>query len=58
MLGYFWLTSSTRGAASAGKYRIVRVGNGIAVEASDVSSPDIIGAKACDYILISKTLFV
>src|SRR5574341_485108 len=55
LLEYFWLTSSTTGIASVGKYSIVRVGKGIgAVDDVDSSSPaNFICASACDYILIS-----
>jgi hypothetical protein len=35
LLAYFWLTSSTTAFASDGRYRMVRVGKGIAAAGDD-----------------------
>ena len=57
LLGYFWPISSTTVLASAGKYRIVSVGNGTAAEDDNEGSSSNILPQLpdCTYIMISKT---
>src|SRR5215210_285886 len=57
LLGYFWPISSTTVLASAGKYRIVSVGNGTAAEDDKEGSSSNILSQLPDltYIMISKT---
>ena len=62
LLGYFWPTSSATVLASAGKYRIVSVGKGIAAEddeeGSSLSNLYLIPTSDGAYIMISKIDYV